>query len=255
MYLVADEPNPFAAWGHAVAPAPAASAAPGPPAALPDPPAAVVAHHAHVRVTVPRLILCGVLAAGVAAAIVIALGSSGPPVLRTLRAATFTTLVPAGYAVTLTHPLAGFDNFQLLSGAGAGALPIVDGGVPPAGTIELTLSEVPAAAASAATHNPRLQTLPPMALLGLLVHLPSGASHVLTSARLHRASLGGQAAAAITYTYTYHGLANVQSDLVTRRGTQLVGVELDSRPALAEKAAAAEHTVLSNWAWNTPSVS
>ena len=254
---MADEPNPFAAWGHAVVRAPAADAAPGLPAALPDPPAAVAAAHAHMRVTVPRLILCAVLAAGVAAAIVIALGGSGPPVLRTLRAATFTTLVPAGYAVSLTHPLAGFDNFQLLSGAGAGAgaLPIVDGGVPPAGTIELTLSEVPAATASAATHDPRLQTLPPKELIGLLVHLPSGASHVVTSARVHRASLGGQAAAAITYSYSYRGLANIQSDVVTRHGTQLVGVELDSQPVLAQKAAAAEQTVLKNWAWNTPSVS
>jgi hypothetical protein len=252
---MADEPNPFAAWGHAVASAPLANVAPAAPAAVGDPPAVAVAHHAHVRVTAPRLILCAVLAAGLAAAIVIALGSSGPPALKTLRAASFTTLVPAGYAVTLTHPLAGFDNFRLLSRTAAGAPANVDGGVPPAGTIELTLSEVPSAVASAQTHNPRLQTLPPMALLGLLVHLPDGASHVVTSARLRRTSLGGQAAAAITYTYSYHGLVNVQSDVVTRRGTQLVGVELDSEPALSERAAAAEQTVLSNWAWNTPSVS
>jgi hypothetical protein len=249
---VADEPNPFVAWGRGGAPAAPPSA---PPQAPPAPPPAAQAHRADLRVTAARLVLCAVLAGGVAAALVLGLGGSAPPVLKTLRAATFATTVPAGYAVVVTHPLAGFDTFRLLSAPGAGSLPIVDGGVPPAGVVELTLSEVPAAVASTAAHNPQLETLAPMKLLGLLVKPPRGASQVLTPVRLHRATLGGAPAAAISYSYSYRGRANLRSAIVTRHGTQLVGVELDSGAALAAKAAAAEQTVLANWAWSAPAPS
>jgi hypothetical protein len=252
---MADEPNPFAAWGHSGAPSPPASGAPEAPSAVPRVGPAAQAHHGHLRVTAPRLIICAVVAAAVAAALVIALAGSTPPVLKTLRAATFATVVPAGYAVVRSHPLAGFDSFQLLGGPGAASLPIVEGGVPPAAFVELTLSEVPASVASAAAHNPQLETLAPMKLLGLLVKVPRGASHVLTPVRLHHATLGGAAAAAISYSYTYRGRPSLQSDIVTRHGTQLVGVELDSAEPLAAKAAAAERTVLSNWAWSAPAPS
>jgi hypothetical protein len=243
---MADEPSPFAVWGHASAKPPAgadAFSAPLDPIAAP--------RQRHVRVTAPRLILCALLAAGVAAAVVVALGSSGAPLLKTLRAASFTTVVPAGYIVTLVHPLSGFNSFQLLGGTAAD-LAVLDDGVPPAGTIGLTVSEVPVTVASAATNNPHLATLAPAALLALLVKLPASASHIAVAEHLHGATIDGEAAAAISYSYTYRGFPNVQSDVVTRHGGQLVGVELVSGPALAAQGAAAERTVLSHWAWNAP---
>jgi hypothetical protein len=248
---MAQEPSPFAAWGQG------SVAAPAPPTpAAPDPPAAAPAHH-HVEVgaTLPRLILCAALAAGLAAAIVLALGGSAAAPLKLLRGATFTTVVPAGYALSLTYPLPGFQKFQLSGGAGGQELGLTNAGVPPAGTIELTLSDVPLSVASSASHNARLATLPPLALLPLVVELPNGAQHVVVSQRLHGAKLAGQAAAAISYSYTYEGIANVQSDIVTRRGEQLLGVELDSDPGLRGRALAAERTLLAHWSWTSPVVS
>ena len=202
----------------------------------------------HVKVTVPRLILCSLIAVGITAAAVVLTSGSAPPVLRALRAATFTTVVPSGYTLLLTHPLAGFDSYQLTRGTGVA---FGSSDVPAAGNVQLTLSEVPILVASSAAHDPRLATLGLPALLELVVKLPAGAEHAVTTARLHRADIGGQPAAAISYRYRYQGRDNAQSDIVTRRDGELVGVELDSEPVLAGQAAAAESTVLANWAWNS----
>jgi hypothetical protein len=244
---MAQEPSPFTAWGQG------SVAAPAPP--TPAAPAAAPAHH-HVQVgaTVPRLILCAALAAGLAAAIVLALGGSTAVPLKLVRGATFTTVVPAGYALSLTYPLPGFQKFQLTGGARGQELGLTNAGVPPAGTIELTVSDVPLSVASSASHDPRLSTLQPLALLPLVVALPTGAKHVVTSQRLHAVTLAGQAAATISYSYTYQGVANLQSDIVTRRGEQLVGVELESDPELHGGALAAEHTLLAHWNWISPAV-
>jgi hypothetical protein len=248
---MAQEPSPFAAWGQGsvAAPAPPTPAAPDPPAAAP------ARHHVQVGATGPRLILCAALAAGLAAAIVLALGGSPAAPLKLLRGATFTAVAPAGYALSLTYPLAGFQKFQLTSGAGGQDLGLTSSSVPPAGTIELTVSDVPLSVASSASHNARLTTLQPLALLPLVVELPNGAQHVVTSQQLHPATLAGQAAAAISYSYTYQGVANVQSDIVTRRGEQLLGVELDSDPGLQGQALAAERALLAHWSWIAPAVS
>ena len=259
---MADEPNhPFAAWGHGSAPAPVtatatpATAAAAPPAreaaATAQPPAANQHVHRHAHVTTPRLILTAVLAAGVAVAVVLLVGGgSSAPALARLRAAAFATAVPAGYVLTRSHPLPGFDNLQLMGRTNGRPLPLANAGVPPAGMIELTLSEVPVSVATAATHDRSLATLPPLRLLGLLVDRPSGATHVVTTVPLHTTMLAGTPAAAITYAYRYHGVRNLQSDIVTRHGTELIGIELDSEPALAGAGHAAVATVLSNWSWN-----
>jgi hypothetical protein len=258
---MAQEPSPFASWGQGsvAAAVPPVPAAPDAPEAAPDAPEAPKAapgahHHAHVHVTLPRLILCAALAAALAAALVLALGGSAPRALTLLRGATFTSVVPAGYALTRTYPLPGFEKFQLTAGAAAAQLPLASAAVPPAGAIELTVSDVPLSVAATASHNARLALLPPLALLPLVVKLPGRARHVVASQPLHSTTLAGQAAAAITYIYTDHGVANVQSDIVTRRGSQLVGLELSSEPALRARALAAERTLLAHWSWTSPVV-
>ncbi|HEY1778061.1 MAG TPA: hypothetical protein VGG41_18035 [Solirubrobacteraceae bacterium] len=254
---MAQKPSPFAAWGQGsvAAPAPPLPAAPDPSDTGRVPSAFAAHHHLEVGATLPRMILCAALAAGLAAAIVLALGgSSAPAPLKLLRGATFTTVVPAGFVATVSYPLPGFQKFQLSNGVGLSALPLSNTSVPAPGTIELTVSEVPVSVASSASHEPDLATLPPRALVGLVVKLPAGARDVVTAGRLRATTLAGQSAAAITYAYTYQGVANVQSDLVTRRGQQLLGIEFNSQPSLHTRAVVAELTLLEHWSWTSPVV-
>jgi len=250
---MAQKPSPFAEWGQGSVAAPEP---PIPPAPQQAPTVSLAHQHAHAHVTLPRLILCAILAAGLAAVLVLALGGSTPAALKVLRGATFTTVVPAGYAVTLTYPLPGFQKFQLIADGGSEQqLSLAGAAVPPAGTIELTLSEVPLSVAAKASHDPRLTLLPPLALLPLVVKLPGVARHVVALQPLHGATLAGQAAAAISYSYSYNGVANVRSDIVSRRGEELLGIELQSDTAVRAQALAAERTLLEHWSWTAPAVS
>jgi len=68
----------------------------------------------------------------------------------------------------------------------------------------------------------------------------------------HAATLGGAAAAGATVRYTYHGVGNLQENLVTRQSATVVLLELDTQPDRQAAGEAALQTMLSSWRWNSP---
>jgi hypothetical protein len=72
-----------------------------------------------------------------------------------------------------------------------------------------------------------------------------------SSVPLHETSLGGAAAAATSYTYTYEGVGNVQSDVVSRHGQELASIELNAEPALASQGTTMLDAVIAHWRWTS----
>jgi hypothetical protein len=176
--------------------------------------------------------------------------SATPANAQTLNASGFTTSYPAGWTM-LVKRADGVTEYQLSStGAAANAY-----GIPPAGTTAITIGEAPAAIV--ATHSliggaPDLAaaTQSALQLLPNVVGTPAAAQTAVVTTAAHTTTLGGIDAAATTYSYTYLGQPVVQSDVVARRGNEIVNAEMDADPSLASQGDAALATVLAGWRWN-----
>jgi hypothetical protein len=62
--------------------------------------------------------------------------------------------------------------------------------------------------------------------------------------------LGGARGAKIGFTYRYKGRANRQLDVVARRGSTVVFVEINVDPAIGEAGLGPWRTLLSSWRWH-----
>jgi hypothetical protein len=140
--------------------------------------------------------------------------------------------------------------YQLSStGAAANAL-----GVPPAGTIAVTISVIPARLLplyhlAGAMPDTSWATQNVLELLPNVVGTPGAATYVRRAGAPSRSSLAGAEAAIESYGYLYRGLGNIQVDLLARRAGNLILIELDTEPSLAREGEAAVQAIAQNWHW------
>jgi hypothetical protein len=197
------------------------------------------------RYVAALVLLLGVVIVAAAATLMLHGRTVTQSSVQTLNAAAFTTSYPSGWTMT-PQQSDGITSYRLTS-ATAPASPV---GIPPAGPI----SQV--SAATVALH-PLAGGLPDveaasqtaLALLPNVVGTPAGALDDTVTTAAHAETLDGVDAAATSYAYTYAGLANVQSDVVARRGDQIFDAELDSDQELASQGDAALATVIADWRW------
>lgn len=171
----------------------------------------------------------------VAAALVVALSAFASTGAQTLRSSSFTTAYPAGWRVRVQRKGGAVQYF--LSSTGA---PISNLGVGPAGTVAVSVGEVSAsqrqASESAST------------LLGQIVGAPVKAVTVIKPPSA--TGLDGTQTATFACTYTYHGVPNVQVDVVARRGKVIIVIESDAEPSKASQASAALTMIVDRWHWH-----
>lgn len=154
----------------------------------------------------------------------------------------FTTSYPSGWTLAVSHPGPGATLWSLSSDGSK----LNDLGIPPDGSVGVTVGQFPA---DALTTDPAASTQSPVALLPNVIGVPRAAVSVAVTSALQPTALGGVPAAAIGYSYTYNGLANVQSDVAARKGNEIVWVEVDTGPAQSARGAAALRTIVGQWNW------
>jgi hypothetical protein len=240
---MAHVPHPFADWGKTTvagvdAPQPAAAAGP-------------VAPPSSTALRSPRAV-AALVVAGVAIGLLLAAIVGGPKATAVnataLASDSFKTSYPGGFRLSVSHPVSGATVYQLTSPATTAVVPFIHG-PPPAGVIAIDITDVSVALVASLDHDPAALTQTPLQMLPSTVDQPAGATGVVTSVPAHSTSLDGVAAAAAGYSYTYQGVANVQSDVLARNGQELDGVELDTEPSLAAQGETALGTILAHWSW------
>ncbi len=179
-------------------------------------------------IAVLSMLVSFALAAGALAA------TSSTAATTTLRGTSFTTSYPTGWKVA-TRRKDGAAQYLLSStGAAISAL-----GIGPAGTVGVTVEEIPA---PSKIRNESAEQL-------LLQLAGTPVKQVTELRRPAISSLDGVQAATFACSYTYRGVANVQVDLVARHRTTVIFLETDADPAKATQASASLATIVSDWRW------
>lgn len=241
IHAMAHMPNRFADWGKSTV-------------AGVDAPPAPVAPQPFKALRSPRA-MAALIVAGVAIGLVLAttLGGSNAAAVNTtaLTSASFKTAYPGGFRLSVSHPVPGATVYQMTSPSTTAVAPFIHG-PPPAGVIAIDITDVSVALVASLDHDPGAVTQTPLQILPSTVDQPAGAAGVVNSVPIHATSLDGVAAAAAGYSYTYQGVANVQSDILARNGQELDGIEMDTEPSLAAQGKAALGTILAHWSWSNP---
>jgi hypothetical protein len=200
--------------------------------------------------TLRRLrILVATVAAATGAALVVTLAGSASGSVSTpassLQGTAFTSAYPKGWTVRITRPIAGVTTYALTpSGVTLNSV-----GIPPAGSLGITIAEY--SVATLAAEDPIPMPKDALKLLRYVIGTPRSATGESSSVALHETSLDGAAAAATTYTYTYGGVGNVQSDVVSRHGQELASIELNAEPALAPQGKTMLDAFIARWRWTS----
>ena len=161
---------------------------------------------------------------------------------------TFTTAIPPQWNVSMTLPSQGATDYRVTNSQPAMAYNEV---LPPPGTIEIQIVDfTPASVAQAL--GPRAASQSPRQLLRYSFE-PRGATDVVRSVAPHGSSLGGLAAAGDSYTYTYKGRSDVQTQMVSRKAGEIVSIQMDNAPSLQANARSMLHTIIAGWKWLNPS--
>lgn len=155
----------------------------------------------------------------------------------TIHGRGFSASVAEGWKLT-TRTGRGKDIRYQLSSTGA---PISDLGLPPGGTIGITIDDFPSNPAAGAT---------PLAILRHTAGTPRDALGVAAAGSPHTVRVAGTPAAEKAYSYTYRGDANVQVDVVTRHAGRTFLIELDAEPTLGAESSSALQLLFSSWRWN-----
>lgn len=182
-------------------------------------------------------------AALILAAAALTASTSAAATAGTLRGASFTTSYPSGWQVKPIHLLAGTTTF-LLSASGVSVSEL---GLPTPGGVAISVSESPIRVLQAS--DPLAVSSDPLKLLTVAISTPIAATKLHTAAAVHATTLAGAAGAAVTYTYDYKGVADVQSDIVARHGREVLAIEVDSEPAQSAVAAAEFQALVASWRW------
>ena len=172
---------------------------------------------------------------------------------QVLKGSSFLTAYPADWTVTvkpLTPGATGAHGTTTYTLSSTGA-ELDEEGVPPTGTIGITIYETPLSTIEREDKDPNAKTQGAAALANYVVGTPDGAQGEIETVKLHQAAdLGGVEAAGRSFEYTYSGNKNIQVDVVSQRNHQLaLQVESDVEPALASQAQAALETITRNWRW------
>jgi len=152
----------------------------------------------------------------------------------TLRGTSFTTSYPAGWKIATQRK--GAAAQYLLSSTGAAISRL---GIGPAGTVGVTLDELVAPS--------KVRSESAEQLLQQLVGTP--VKQVTDMRPPAIAKVDGAQAATFACSYTYDGVANVQVDLVARRGPTVMFLETNADPAKAAQASSAFALIVANWRW------
>jgi len=189
-----------------------------------------------------RALAAGTVALLALGAVVFIVLTSGGQAWSTIRARGFTSAYPASWTRSLAHPGPGASVWSLSSTGQS-----LDGlGIPPAGTIGITVGELPLSALVddlAAAGQPAAEILP------YLIGIPRGTEQPTVTMPLHALSLAGASAAEVAYRYIHEQVRNVQEDIVARRGGDIAWLELDSEPALAVRGMAVLRGIIRRWRW------
>ncbi len=164
-----------------------------------------------------------------------------------LRGAGFTTEYPAGWRLTVNRPVAGLTSYAL--GSSSGKLNGLN--IPAPGEVGITVTEY-SLAKFARLADPAAPAQSALTLLPHVIGIPRSAQSPAVLTPLHATTLGGVPAASVTWSYTYNGVGNLQSDVVARRAGAIVAIEMDAEPALASRAHGAMATALQQWRWQRP---
>jgi hypothetical protein len=150
----------------------------------------------------------------------------------------FSASVLSGWSLTSQQAPGGRNRYQL-SSTGA---PISALGLPPAGTIGITIDAFPSKNSGA---GPSV-----LQLLSRTVGTPKGAVGVAVGSPARTVLLAGVSAAEKAYTYTFAGFSNVQVDVLARHGGTTYLIEFDAEPGLLHESQSALELLFSSWRWS-----
>jgi hypothetical protein len=127
-------------------------------------------------------------------------------------------------------------------------------GIPPAGTIGITIDEYPVSALSSAhlvgaPPDPAITRQGAVQLLPHVVGTPGSATGVSHASPPELSKLGGAEAAIESYTYTYRGVGDVQVNILSRHKGRIASIELNAEPALASQGQAELEVIGAHWRW------
>ena len=168
------------------------------------------------------------------------------PRMRTvLRTPAFSTTYPSGWTDrTRSAPRESVQHKLTSTQA-----PIERLGIPPAGTVGITINDTPASG-MVRGHRVSEEGLRAVALLPLNVGTPETAKGVTLASRPRSVMLGGVEAAEESYAYSYAGRQNVQVDIVAQHKGRIVYIELDAEPSLGSSSQAALTQITAGWHWS-----
>lgn len=169
----------------------------------------------------------------------------------TLNGGSFTIAYPAGWDLTARRGPTGAVRYQL-SSTGA---PISGLGIGPAGTIGITIDEMPISTLAVkhltgTSADPAASSQNAIELLPHAVGTPVGAEDLARAEFPHAITLDGADAAREAYTYSWAGHTNMQVDILSHLGGRLFLLELDAEPAVAHAGQTALEAIIQDWRWH-----
>lgn len=170
---------------------------------------------------------------------------NAPSGARTLTAGSFTASYPPSWSASSARASKARSYRLSSTGARIGSV-----GIGPAGTVGVTIYEIGLPRALVASSGKGSSaSADGLELLRRVVGVPRGAHGVTRTEAPRATSLDGVPAVEESFAYTFAGRANVQSDVLARRGAQVVVVELDGEPAAARSQEPAFEGLFRSWRW------
>ncbi len=203
-----------------------------------------------------HVILAAVLVVVIAGAVVFftlpskhsptATSAHAPGAPATIHAPSFTASYVEGWSLETRTNSRGAHRYQLSStGAAINGL-----GIPPAGTVGITIDEsAPAGLATAHIAGRPADSYRAVALLPFVVGEPASAVGVSRTERPTTTVLDGEEAGEEAFSYAYKGRQNLQVDVLSKHDGHLFLIELDAEPRLAHPSQSGLSAVTSGWRW------
>lgn len=172
--------------------------------------------------------------------------------LATLTADSFSTSYTAGWHLASQRNVARAAAVYKLSSTASEPNNL---GIPPAGTIGITIAEYPVSALSSAhlagaPPDPAITKQGPVQVLPHVVGTPGSATGVSLASPPSVSKLGGAEAAIESYGYTYRGVGDIQVNVLSRHKGRIIMIELDTEPSLASQGQAELEVIGAHWRWH-----
>lgn len=172
--------------------------------------------------------------------------------LATLTADSFSTSYTAGWHLASRRGAAQTAAVYKLSSTASEPNSL---GIPPAGTIGITIIEYPESLLASAhlvgaRPDPAITKLGAVQLLPHVVGTPGSATGVSLAGPPAPSKLAGAEAAIESYGYTYRGVGDVQVNILSRHEGHIALIELNTEPALASQGQAEVEVIGAHWLWH-----